>query len=68
MPPAVVIILGAFLAALAVGLGAIGAHALKSELSPEQLATYNRCLGFGQTIGQKSASGENVCLNTAICE
>jgi len=33
-------VLGALLAALAVGLGAFGAHALRSALTPEDLATF----------------------------
>ena len=41
MQPALFIFLGGFLAALAVGLGAIGAHALKSQLTPEQLETFH---------------------------
>ena len=40
------IVLGALLAALAVGLGAIGGHALKSQLSPEQLATYHTAVQY----------------------
>jgi len=40
------IILGALLAALAVGLGAIGAHALKSQLATEQLATYQTAVQY----------------------
>lgn len=40
------IILGALLAALAVGLGAIGAHALKSQLTTEQLATYQTAVQY----------------------
>ena len=35
MQPAVFVILGGLLAALAVGLGAIGAHALKSQLTAQ---------------------------------
>ena len=38
--PTIFVILGGLLAALTVGLGAIGAHALKSHLTAEQLATY----------------------------
>ena len=33
-------ILGTVLAALAVGLGAFGAHGLRNSLSPEDLATF----------------------------
>ena len=40
------IILGALFAALAVGLGAIGAHALKSQLTAEQLATYQTAVQY----------------------
>lgn len=39
-------ILGAILAALAVGLGALGAHALKSQLSVEQLTTYHTAVQY----------------------
>ena len=46
MQPAVFIFLGALLAALAVGLGALGAHALKSHLSPEQLATFHTAVQY----------------------
>jgi uncharacterized membrane protein YgdD (TMEM256/DUF423 family) len=38
--------LGGFLAALAVGLGAIGAHALKSQLSAEQLTTFHTAVQY----------------------
>jgi uncharacterized membrane protein YgdD (TMEM256/DUF423 family) len=40
------IILGSLLAALGVGLGALGAHALKSQLSAEQLATYHTAVQY----------------------
>jgi len=40
------IILGGVLAALAVGLGALGAHALKSQFSVEQLATYHTAVQY----------------------
>jgi uncharacterized membrane protein YgdD (TMEM256/DUF423 family) len=40
------IILGGLLAALAVGLGAIGAHALKSQLTTEQLATFHTAVQY----------------------
>jgi hypothetical protein len=39
-------ILGGLLAALALGLGAIGAHALKSPLAPEQLATFHTAVQY----------------------
>jgi len=44
--PTIFITLGAVLAALAVGLGAIGAHALKSQLTAEQLATYQTAVQY----------------------
>jgi len=40
------IFLGGVLAALAVGLGAIGAHALKDQLTPEQLETYHTAVHY----------------------
>ena len=40
------IILGGLLAALAVGLGAIGAHVLKSQLTTEQLATFHTAVQY----------------------
>lgn len=46
MPTAVFVSLGGFLAALAVGLGAIGAHALKAQLMPEQLETYHTAVHY----------------------
>jgi uncharacterized membrane protein YgdD (TMEM256/DUF423 family) len=46
MPPTTSIFLGALLAALAVGLGAMGAHALKDHLSAEQLATYHTAVQY----------------------
>lgn len=46
MQPTIFIFLGAILAALAVGLGAIGAHALKGQLSAEQLATYHTAVQY----------------------
>ena len=45
MPP-LFISLGGLLAALAVGLGAIGAHALKAQLTPEQLETYHTAVHY----------------------
>jgi uncharacterized membrane protein YgdD (TMEM256/DUF423 family) len=44
--PALFIFLGGILAALAVALGAIGAHALKSQLSPEQLETFHTAVHY----------------------
>jgi len=44
--PTIFITLGAVLAALAVGLGAIGAHALKSQLTAEQLSTYHTAVQY----------------------
>jgi uncharacterized membrane protein YgdD (TMEM256/DUF423 family) len=46
MPPTVSVFLGALLAALAVSLGAIGAHALKEHLSSEQLATFQTAVQY----------------------
>jgi uncharacterized membrane protein YgdD (TMEM256/DUF423 family) len=46
MQPAVFVVLGGMLAALAVGLGAIGAHVLKSQLTAEQLATYQTAVQY----------------------
>src|SRR5512146_3007890 len=46
MQPTLFIILGALLAALAVGFGALGAHALKSQLSVEQLGTYHTAVQY----------------------
>ena len=46
MPPTASISLGAVLAALAVGLGAIGAHALKGQLMADQLATYHTAVQY----------------------
>ncbi len=42
----VFVTIGGVLAALAVGLGAIGAHALKSQLAPEQLATFHTAVQY----------------------
>lgn len=41
-----VFITGAFSAALAIVLGAFGAHALKSQLSSEMLAVYNTAVQY----------------------
>jgi uncharacterized membrane protein YgdD (TMEM256/DUF423 family) len=43
---ALFIILGSLLAALAVGLGALGAHALKSQLTAEQLAFFHTAVQY----------------------
>jgi len=40
------IALGGLLAALAVGLGAIGAHALKGHLTPPQLETFHTAVHY----------------------
>ena len=40
------VFLGGLLAALAVGLGAIGAHALKTQLKPEQLETFHTAVHY----------------------
>ncbi len=44
--PTIFITFGAVLAALAVGLGAIGGHALKGQLSADQLATYHTAVQY----------------------
>jgi uncharacterized membrane protein YgdD (TMEM256/DUF423 family) len=41
MHGAIFIFLGGLLAAMAVGLGAVGAHSLKTQLTPEQLETFH---------------------------
>ena len=46
MQPALFVVLGGLLAALAVALGAIGAHALKSHLTVEQLATFHTAVQY----------------------
>ncbi len=46
MHSAIFISLGGLLAALAVGLGAIGAHALKTQLTPEQLETFHTAVHY----------------------
>ena len=46
MHPTIFISLGGLLAALAVGLGAIGAHALKTQLTPEQLETFQTAVHY----------------------
>lgn len=46
MHTALFVVLGAFLAALAVGLGAIGAHILKTKLTPEQLSTFHTAVHY----------------------
>ena len=40
------VFLGGLLAGLAVGLGAIGAHALKTQLTPEQLETFHTAVHY----------------------
>ena len=46
MHPATFISQGGLLAALAVGLGALGAHALKTQLTPEQLLTFHTAVHY----------------------
>lgn len=46
MPPAFFVFVGSLLAALAVGLGAIGAHALKTHLTAEQLETFHTAVQY----------------------
>ena len=40
------VFLGSLLAALAVGLGAIGAHALEKQLTPEELETFHTAVDY----------------------
>lgn len=46
MQPALFICLGGTLAALSVGLGALGAHALKSQLLPQQLESFHTAVQY----------------------
>jgi uncharacterized membrane protein YgdD (TMEM256/DUF423 family) len=46
MRPVYAVFLGAVLGALAVGLGAIGAHALKGHLLPQQLETFHTAVEY----------------------
>jgi uncharacterized membrane protein YgdD (TMEM256/DUF423 family) len=46
MQPNIFLSLGGFLAAVAVALGAIGAHALKTRLTPEHLATFHTAVQY----------------------
>ncbi len=46
MNNAVFVFLGGLFAALAVGLGAVGAHALKTQLTPEQLETFHTAVHY----------------------
>jgi len=46
MHTALFVFLGALLAALAVGLGAIGAHVLKTRLTPEQLSMFHTAVHY----------------------
>jgi len=46
MRPIQFVSLGGLLAALAVGLGAVGAHALKTQLTPEQLETFHTAVHY----------------------
>ncbi len=46
MPTTLFIVLGGLLAALAVGLGASGAHVLKTQLTPEQLETFHTAVHY----------------------
>ena len=49
MHPTIFISLGGLFAALAVGLGAIGAHALRTRLTPEQLETFHTAVQYQMT-------------------
>lgn len=42
----VILIIASFLAALAVGLGAFGAHALENTLTPKRLETWNTAVTY----------------------
>lgn len=46
MHNALFVFLGGLLAALAVGLGAIGAHALKTQLTPDRLETFHTAVHY----------------------
>jgi uncharacterized membrane protein YgdD (TMEM256/DUF423 family) len=46
MPSALFVFLGGLLAALAVGLGALGAHALKHQLAAQQLETFHTAVQY----------------------
>jgi uncharacterized membrane protein YgdD (TMEM256/DUF423 family) len=46
MQTSLFIFLGSLLAALAVGLGAMGAHALKAKLIPQQLETFHTAVQY----------------------
>lgn len=46
MQPGVFIVLGGLLASLGVGLGAIGAHALKGHLTLQQLETFHTAVQY----------------------
>ena len=46
MRPAYLVVLGSVLAGAAVGLGAIGAHALKGQLTTQQLETFHTAVQY----------------------
>jgi uncharacterized membrane protein YgdD (TMEM256/DUF423 family) len=46
MPTWLFAVLGGLLAALAVGLGALGAHVLKTQLTPQQLETFHTAVHY----------------------
>jgi uncharacterized membrane protein YgdD (TMEM256/DUF423 family) len=46
MPVTLFIVLGGLLAAAGVGLGALGAHALKSHLTPQQFETFHTAVHY----------------------
>lgn len=46
MPIPFIIVLGGLLAAIAVAFGALGAHALKSHLTPQQLETFHTAVHY----------------------
>ena len=49
MQAARMVCLGSLLAAVAVGLGAVGAHVLKAQLAPEQLETFQTAVHYQMT-------------------
>jgi uncharacterized membrane protein YgdD (TMEM256/DUF423 family) len=46
MPITMFVVLGGVLAGLGVGLGAVGAHVLKTQLTPQQLETFHTAVNY----------------------
>ena len=46
MPVTMFVVLGGVLAGLGVGLGAVGAHVLKTQLTPQQLETFHTAVHY----------------------